>query len=118
MQFITLFIVFAILVLLIERAATKLLRVEKRKISETPAKRIDQWGRAIIVIIFLGTYWFVLDKDINVQKGFWIFYFTVLFGFQAFMEWKYLKNSKQYVVSLILLMLLVTFVYVLVFFLE
>lgn len=110
MKFIAAFIVFAIVVWVIERVATKLLRVEKRKISDTPGKKIDQWGRGIIVVIFLGTCAFVLDQDESVIRVFWIFYFILLFGFEAFMKWKFLKNSKQYVVTLILLMVSLAFV--------
>ncbi|MDT9027455.1 DUF4181 domain-containing protein [Rossellomorea yichunensis] len=49
--------------------------------------------------------------DSNALKWFWIFYLIILFGFQSILEWKYLKNSKQYVTTLIFLLLGVIIIY-------
>ena len=100
------FIVLVILmILLIEKVIFKLFGVEKKRISETSGKNIDRWGNGIILVIFLCTLPFVIEKDINVMKWYWILYFILSLGFQSVMEWKYLKNSKQYVTTLIFLML-------------
>lgn len=45
------------------------------------------------------------------MKWLWILYVIGLAGFQSFMEWKYLKNSKQYVTSLIILIICVFILY-------
>lgn len=104
-------VAFIILVFGLEKILNKLLGVEKKKISETAGKNVDRWGRGIILVIFLFTLLFVILKDTYVAMWYWIFYLLVLLGFQAFLEWKYLKNSKQFVTTLTMLLLGVTFIY-------
>ncbi|KQU19443.1 hypothetical protein ASG65_23890 [Bacillus sp. Leaf13] len=101
-------IVFIILGILLEKTINKLLGVEKKKISGTSGKIVDQWGRGVILVIFLCTFPSVSTNDMN-----WllILYFFLLLGFQSILEWKYLKNSKQYVTTLIFLILGVIIMY-------
>ena len=99
---------------LLEKGIYKLLGVEKKEVSETSGKKIDQWGRRIIMILFLSTipiYTFYALKDTTFIKWYWILYLTALLGFQSVMEWKYLKNSKQYLATLIFLVLGIVFLY-------
>ncbi|WP_245844300.1 DUF4181 domain-containing protein [Oceanobacillus rekensis] len=95
----------------LEKGINKLIGVEKKKISETSAKSINRWGRGIILVISLSTLPFVMTMDINIIKWYWIAYFVILFGFQSFLEWKYLKESKQYITTLIFLIAGVIFMY-------
>ena len=95
----------------LEKILNKLLGIEKKKISETSGENVDRWGRGIILVIFLCTLPFVITKDTNVMKWYWILYLILLLGFQSILEWKYLKDSKQYVTSLIFLMLSVIIMY-------
>lgn len=103
--------VLLILGFLLEKGVNKLLGVEKKKISDTSAKSINRWGRGIIMVIFLSTLPFVVASDVNTMKWFWIVYFIILLGFQSFLEWKYLKESKQYITTLIFLLLGVILMY-------
>ncbi|MGF6949076.1 heme/copper-type cytochrome/quinol oxidase subunit 4 [Neobacillus sp. B4I6] len=118
MEFLVLIIVLIILGFLLEKIINKLLGVEMKKISETSGKNVDRWGRGIILVIFLCTLPFVITKDTNVMKWDWILYLILLLGFQSILEWKYLKNSKQYVTTLILLMLSVIIMYNIEYFLQ
>ncbi|WP_416116802.1 DUF4181 domain-containing protein [Peribacillus butanolivorans] len=111
MRFLVLIIVLIILGFLLEKIINKLLGVENKKISETSGKKVDRWGRGIILVIFLCTLPFVITKDTNVMKWYWILHLILLLGFQSILEWKYLKNSKQYVTTLIFLMLSVVIMY-------
>lgn len=86
---------------LLEKGINKLLGVEKKNISETPARRIDRRGRGVILVIVLLTLPVIITKDVHIIKWYWIVYFLLLFGFQAFLEWKYLKETKQYITTLI-----------------
>ena len=108
------FIVLIVFVFLLEKILNRLLGVEKKKVSETPGKKVDRWGRGIILILFLCTipfYAFYAIEDTTFIKWYWILYLIVLLGFQSILEWKYLKNSKQYITTLILLMLGIIFLY-------
>ncbi|RDW20194.1 hypothetical protein CWR48_05670 [Oceanobacillus arenosus] len=88
---------------LLEKGLNKLLGIEKKKISETPGKKVDRWGRGIILVIFLSTLPIVVTMDTNIIKWYWTVYLALLLGFQSFLEWKYLKKSKQYIATLIFL---------------
>ncbi|MFJ7952088.1 DUF4181 domain-containing protein [Lysinibacillus sp. NPDC096418] len=111
MGFLGSLIVLAIFAFLLEKITNKLLGVEKRKISETPGKSIDRWGRGIILVILLCTLPFVFANDIYNTMWYWVFYVTIIWGFQAILEWKYIKNSKQYVTTIILLMFILSILY-------
>ena len=113
-----LFIIFIIFILLLEKMLNKLLGVEKKKISETNGKSFERWGRGIILVIFLCTLPFVITMDSNVMKWYWILYFVLLLGFQSILEWKYLKNSKQYVTTLIFLFLGTIIIYNIEYFIQ
>ncbi|OCA90327.1 hypothetical protein A8F95_21240 [Bacillus wudalianchiensis] len=93
-----------LLFIALEKLINKLLGVEKKKISTTSGKNIDRRGRIILAVIFLCTLPFVITKGINSNKWYWIVYLILLLGFQAILEWKHL-NSKQYVSTLIFLIL-------------
>jgi len=103
---------------LLEKIINKLLGVEKKKISETSGEKIDRWGRGIIFVIYLCTLPFVITKDTSVMKWYWMLYFILLLGFQSIMEWKYLKDSKQHVTTLIFLMLSIIIMYNIEYFLQ
>ena len=107
-----------ILILLLEKIINKLFGIKvKGKMSETSGKNIDRWGRVFIFVIVICTSPFVISKDANVMKWFWILYLILSFGFEAILEWKYLKNTKQYISSLIFLILGVIIIYNLEYFL-
>ena len=103
-----------ILGFLLEKGINKLLGVEKKRLSKTSGKKVDRWGRGIILIFFLCTipfYTFYVMEDTTFIKWYWILYLIVLLGFQSILEWKYLKNSKQYVTTLIMLIISVFILY-------
>ena len=105
------FIILLVFVLLLEKILNSLLGVEKKRISETPGKNVDRWGRGIILILFLCTIPFYAMADISFIKWYWMLYMIILLGFQSILEWKYLKNSKQYITTLIFLILTIIFTY-------
>ncbi|KAB7709095.1 DUF4181 domain-containing protein [Bacillus aerolatus] len=111
MGFLGFLITLIILSFLVERLLRKWLRVEKKKVSETSGKNVNRWVRGIIVVIFLCGLPFVIEEDKHVMKWYWISYLILSLGFQSFVQWKYLKNSKEYVITLIFLMLGLMLIY-------
>ena len=103
---IILFLMLFLVVYLVE----KYLGIKRKLISETPAKRIDRWGRTIILGIFLSSSFFAITNEVEViLKWNWVLFFTALMGLQTILEWKYIKESKQYISTLISSMLLFIF---------
>lgn len=95
-----------ILFTMLEKIINRLLGVEKKKISGSSGKKVDQWGRGIISVIFLCTLPYFITKDNYALKWYWILFFTTSMGFQTILEWKYLKNSRQYITTLIFLIVI------------
>ena len=88
---------------------------KKKDIFKTNGKYIYVFGYFIISTIGLGSISF-LDIDIldnNDMKLFLIGFLILITGFNSFMEWKFLKDSKEYIVSLIVM--IVGTIYILIF---
>ena len=119
MGLIVFIIILFILFFSLEKIVNKLLGVKRQKISETAGKKVDRWGRGIIVATFFGIAipYFMFNDHIS-----WKWYFVLLLifsvGFQAILEWKYIKNSRQYVSTLIVLMASLIFMFNLEFFIR
>ena len=111
-----LLLILFLLVFLIGKMIDKLLGVKRKNISETPGKSIDRWGRTIILVIFLSSYLLALEKESDaILKWQWVLFLTALVGLQTILEWKYLKGSKQYMSTLISLIITL---FILVFFVQ
>ncbi|WP_425353896.1 DUF4181 domain-containing protein [Cohnella thailandensis] len=84
--------------------------------SDTDVRKINWWLRGILVIITLSIYLFVLDTtDDSKNKWFWLITFLIGRGLDVFIEWKYLKGSKDFLISLILLIIGIVYFCVFIF---
>ena len=101
-----------ILVFSLDKIMKKWLGIDKEiKISETAGKRIDRYGRVIIFFISIGLIPVYITQEASVMKWYLMLIFTLSFGFQAILEWKYLKGSKQYIKTIMFLILGVFLIY-------
>lgn len=91
--FIALIIAFSYLILRILFVAS-----EKEALSED-GKYFDLWGKVILAALGI-TFVIFFNVGYEVIKWFWIFFIVAVLGFQSYVDWKYLKESKRYVVSL------------------
>lgn len=101
MKFVVFLIILLILYSLLEKIVNKALGVQKEKLSETPGKNIDRWGRSIIIVTFIILLSPLNSIHINVIL---MLYWLTLLGFQAILEYIYIKDSKQYLSTIILLL--------------
>lgn len=76
---------------------------ERKKLDED-GKAIDLLGKIMLVALGIIIFPFIYDKT-EAMKWFWLLLVIVAFGFQSFVDWKYRVGSKQYIVSLIVLVL-------------
>ncbi|WP_462405636.1 DUF4181 domain-containing protein [Gracilibacillus sp. Marseille-QA3620] len=97
----TIIVILFLVIFVIEKMTEKFLGVKTKKISETPGKRVDRWGRTIIVVIFLCSLPIVTQYSEIVINISWILFIASLMTFQVILEWRYLKESKQYISTLI-----------------
>ncbi len=101
MRLFTIIVILFLVIFVIEKMTEKFLGVKTKKISETPGKRVDRWGRTIIVVIFLCSLPIVTQYSEIVINISWILFIASLMTFQVILEWRYLKESKQYISTLI-----------------
>lgn len=85
----------------LEFVLKKWLKIEKVKLSETEGKNINRWGRGIILVVALCFLPFVINGSFWQMLWFWVIYFSVLSLFEAFLQWKYARDSKEYILTLI-----------------
>ena len=108
-RLLTILIILFLVVFLVEKIIDKFFGLKRKKISETPGKSIDRWGRTIILFIFLLSNSFGFTKEPDaIPKWSWVPFLTALMGFQAILEWKYLKESKQYISTFISSTIIIT----------
>jgi hypothetical protein len=87
-----------------------------QEIDETAGKHIELWERIILALIGLYLVFFVIDiSDKTTIKWFCLIFLVITFGFQSIIEWKYLKDSKQFIVSLLLLLIGLIYCYLFIF---
>ncbi|TWT01868.1 DUF4181 domain-containing protein [Planomicrobium sp. CPCC 101079] len=104
MEIVIILILLAIGLFIFEKLMRKWLNIEKVELSETPAKSIDRWGRGIILVLALCTIPFSAGSE-EMERLLWFFvvYLLAVNLFQAYLQWKYIEGSKEYVVTLIAL---------------
>ena len=71
---------------LLEKILNRLLGVEKKKVSETSGKRVDRWGRGIILILFLCTipFYAFIDRRYHFYKMVLDSIFDCIIGFSVY----------------------------------
>ncbi|WP_208588687.1 DUF4181 domain-containing protein [Gracilibacillus suaedae] len=111
MEFIITVIGLLILLFVVEKITNKILSVEQRKISETSGKSIDRWGQTILFIVFLIMLWFAIDSSDFLLLFYVMIYLALYFGFQAIIEFIYIKESRQYISTIVVLILILGVMY-------
>lgn len=111
MRFLISLIIIIILFDLTEKLLRKCLRIEKQKLSETSGKNVSRWVRGTLLLIFLCSIPFFYTGELEAIKWYCIFYLTLVASLRSFLEWKYLKNSKEYMITLTFLVLGLIVVY-------
>lgn len=100
-------------IVITELIASRLIVGEVRaKVRETDGKNIQRWGGAMLCLIFISLFIYlsILNANDDVIKLFWLCFVIIAFGFKAFLEWRFLKGYKEYMVSLTTLIVSVIFV--------
>lgn len=106
------FFVLLLLILLeiIDKKLSYWLFKEKRaKLSETDGEKTDKWVRIILSLIGITGYFFVAKLSVSVESiavmSFWLFIIILINSVQSFMEWKYIKQTKQFIIPIILMVI-------------
>ncbi len=93
---IMLFIVFIIYGMFSDRWLRKKLKIDKSNWTfYRHVNTLHKWVEGTIVILFLAGIWFVEDSSTLL-----IAFFFILFSIRAFMEWKYQRTKREYIMTL------------------
>jgi Domain of unknown function (DUF4181) len=69
-------------------------------------KDINLYGKIVLGIMGVSSFLIILFL-FGIQsvqmKWFWIIYIVLVYGFQSFIEWRFLREEKSYIVSLIVM---------------
>ncbi|MGD6942892.1 DUF4181 domain-containing protein [Cytobacillus gottheilii] len=110
MNYFIFFLFFSLVFFALERGLVRVFGIKRKSLSETAGKKIDQWGRGILLVVHLSVLLFVLQMELNI-KWYLISFFITSFGFQMFLEWVYLKKTNQHILTLIYLVITVPILY-------
>lgn len=103
MEFFIILGVLLVLFLAVDKALRKVFKVEKKRLSDSPGKKADAWSRGIILVAALAFIPFVVTETGDRLIWFWVFYLTGLHLVQAFLQWKYIRESREHLVTLCML---------------
>ena len=98
MSFLIIIVLSIFVVVLVGEMVDKFLGIKRKQLSETPGNRFNRWGSTIILFIF-----FVLNvtSESDAHKIWSLLLLPTLLVFEVILEWKYVKESKQYIATLI-----------------
>ena len=100
--FLIIIVLSILVVVLVEKMVDGFFGIKRKQLSETSGKRIDRWGRTIILFIFIIFLMFNVTSEsdaLNIWS--WLLFLTTSLVFEVILEWKYVKESKQYIATLI-----------------
>ena len=86
---------------------------QRKNVFQTKGRTVYIFGLAILALCAFALVARVIDQNFNASGWYWLTIVVVIMGFHAVMEWLFIKDSKEYVVSLISLFVgaLATFIF-------
>ncbi|MGK7376877.1 DUF4181 domain-containing protein [Planococcus sp. 1R117A] len=91
----------------LEMVLRKGLGIKKASLSDTPAKKYGQWGQGSIFIAVLISISLITTGNSSWIVWLWIVFALALQSFVAFLQWKYMKESKEHLLTLITIPVLI-----------
>ena len=95
-----LLVIIILLFILLELILRRTLKIEKKHISETEGKKVYRIGIFIITVITICFIPIVVTKERVYMALFLFLFFIARFGFELFVEWKYMRESREYLITL------------------
>ncbi|WP_226679885.1 DUF4181 domain-containing protein [Sutcliffiella horikoshii] len=111
MTFVWIMLTIAVALVFIDVAVRKLLGIKRVKLTDPKGKKIDLIGRIICAILIFILYPAVIETGVLQMKHLFILFFTVLFSFQAIIQYIYIKESKEFFITLLMNVVFVVFLF-------
>ncbi|WP_106767330.1 DUF4181 domain-containing protein [Paenibacillus faecalis] len=87
-----------IFLILLQFILNKVIVGDEREMSDTTVYRWYLLGSWIIIIPMIVSIW---TLDLEQSQPFILFLFMLAFIFRAYMEWRYIRETKRHIVSII-----------------
>lgn len=94
--FITL-IAFIISMIVLEKIMINKFNIQKKKGLYKHVNEFHKWSEVALIIALI----IIIFSNIELRRYFFPIFLVVLFGFRAFIEWKFEKESKVYILSIL-----------------
>ena len=92
---IILFIAFIVFLFVIDKPILNKFNVERKR-RYKPVNKVHLWSEVLLFVLLTTIIYFS-----GLREYFLLILLTVLFTFRVFMEWKFAKESKAYIVSVL-----------------
>lgn len=113
MEFIATVIGLIILLFVIEKITTKVFSIKKEKVSGSTDNRIDRWERIIFFLLFLIILWFMTGSSDTQAMLYLLINLSLIYGYQAVKKFFFVRESRQYISAIVLLLVVLVSMYVL-----
>jgi hypothetical protein len=109
MTFVWLMMTVVIVLMLVDVVVRKALNIKRVKLTDPKAKKLDVFGRVLCAVIIFVAFPPLLDNGVIQLKYLFMILFTVLFSFQAILQYIYIKESKEYIITLLMSVVFIVF---------
>ncbi|NMH74243.1 DUF4181 domain-containing protein [Bacillus sp. RO2] len=109
MTFVWMMLTIAVALVIVDVVLRKLLGIKRAKLTDPKGKKIDLFGRIICAILIFILYPAVIETGVLQLKHLFVIFFTVLFCLQAIIQFIYIKESKEYIITLLINVVFVAF---------
>ena len=111
MAFVWLMLTIAVTLVFIDVVVRKLLGIKRAKLTDPKGKKIDMLGRIICAILIFIMYPAVIETGVLQLKHLFVIFFTLLFWLQAIIQYIYINESKEYIITLLINVVFVAFLF-------
>lgn len=111
MTFVWLMLTIAVALVFVDVVVRKFLGIKRAKLTDPKGKKIDMLGRIICVILAFIMYPAFIETEVLEINYLFIILFTFLFCFQAIIQYIYIKESKEFIITLLMNVVFVVFLF-------
>ncbi|MFD1861518.1 DUF4181 domain-containing protein [Planococcus chinensis] len=102
MEFIIVLILLLLWFFVAERVVRKILKVEKGSLEGTPGAKINAWSQGITIFLSLLIIPFAAEDWWEGMMFFWLVYLTSFSFVEAFLQWKYIPETREHLATLVM----------------
>lgn len=111
MIFVWLMLTVALALVLVDVVVRKALNIKRVKLTDPKAKKIDMLGRILCAVMIFVAFPPLLDNGVIQLKYLFMIMFTIFFSFQAIIQYIFIKESKEYILTMLMSLVFIVFMF-------